>query len=231
MMHGSSVLLLLGDVEQEGGGGGEPDLFGADFVNGVYTINGVGVNASDVIDHPEFITASGLDLGDNSGFFFAFLLGAFSEALTSANFTAVLEVETPNTNNTVGLVISNPSGNDFHMLVEFYDGSASPGDVVYMWDNVNGGSRREVMSGGAWSAGIFKLAFTRTDDKLVLSVNGGAIEDNTNPRVITGSVTEASLGGGTQFVGGGVWDNIIIRQLSIYPEPVEDSELPTLSTP
>lgn len=224
--------MMLGVVAQrtdpgEAGVGPGADDYRADFVHGTYSALGLSVSANQVIANPEFITANGLDLGDNSAWAVVPLVGDFLSAALMAHWTIIIEFEAMVTSSCAPFIMQDDTGgNQFVFVASFNDSFAS-----YMYDSVKFSSRREVSDNAAIGLGIHKFAVSRSDSRIAMSVDGGTVRTNENDLPSGGSGEQplfATFGG---FADLSVWDNIRIRTFRLEPTIVEDAQLPTLSTP
>lgn len=198
-----------------------------DFVAGTYSWNEGALTAADCIDHTAYIGADGLEIGSATNTAPVSILGEFATFLGDCQFTIVFDVEIPTGSASPTLIaVEEPvSGN----IVELFWRSEFEAD-----DKSGFVSRFADDFVNATMTGIHKVALTRTDAKLCISVNGNAIgagstgdrddstcvlPDPSNP------MTDFHLGG---YAGGSVPDHIKIRSVTFY-DPVTDADLPGLS--
>ena len=188
-----------------------------DFINEVYTIDGVGYAASDIIDKPGRVGASGLEILDDDADGVVEAIGDLQAAILTAHWTIVIEYE-----------VLDPSAG-FSTVLSMKDDESSQTFEVYSsdsdleaYDN-NGDDIREVAVTISSSAGIRRVAITRTTSELSIAGDGGAADTVTLPSVFI--ATSASFGG---FVGGDSFEGCFIRTLDIMA-PVDAAELPGLS--
>lgn len=191
-------------------------LVHANFVSGIYWDGAAMVAASEVIDIPGQITANGLEIENDE----ANLLGDFLTAALTLDWTVVVEYEHTFDTDAGLFVVSNTAGDE---LLEIYrDG---PGNGRRMHCDESGTSEaRETIDSGPFALGIHRVALTRTDAKIVLSVDGNAIVSDTSAMDFS-SQTEAALGG---YPGFGTRQWVTIRSFTIYPAQ-DDGDLPGLS--
>lgn len=209
-----------------GGGSSYPDAVAvADFILGQYFIDGNAVAVSTMIANPEFITGSGLYINWDVAGAYTRAIGDFLTKLIATDWTMVLEVteDDAGTMHPLTLADENTGGADLDNLI--FSTAASS---VSCTDDPDPGASRFVSVGSvAARPAVRRIAATRTDSKLVISVNGSAINSDTTA-TSTPSYNKAILGaddGDTfPFMKGH------IRRIIVYPVKA-DSELPTLSTP
>jgi hypothetical protein len=224
--------MIPGVVASQGiaasGGGSVPEgaLVHLDFINGLYFVEGTDPPAvGDVLDHPEWIGAGGLELRfaneTTIGTGIAHVLGDALTTLLTANWTAVIEFET-----------LADDGSEHVFSVQ----SAAPLWEDAMWaraDNssfigvfeTNGGiTSREINAAGLVSAGVHRIAITRTDAKLAVSVNGATatVDSTSSPSFVPETATFGS------YHGDWLSNEVNIRSLTVYA-PRADADLPSLS--
>lgn len=192
-------------------------LVHANFVSGIYWDGTAMVAASEVIDIPGQVTASGLEIEDAE----ANLLGDFLAAALTLDWTVVVTYEhTFDSGDSVLFVVSNVAGDE---LIELH--RDSPGTGRRMLCEESGASElREVIDSGPFTVGIHRVALTRTAGKLVMSVDGNAIVSDTSAMDFA-TQAAAALGGYPGF-GSSQW--LTIRSFTIYPA-ADDGDLPGLS--
>lgn len=189
-----------------------------DFINAIYWDGSAMVTAADVIDIPEQITGSGLEIENVE----ANLLGAFLTAFLTLDWTVVVDYEhTFDSGRSDVLVISNTPGDE---LLQLYRDSPASGRRMHCEES-GVSENREVIRTGPFNLGVHRIALTRTAAKIVISVDGSAIVSDTSAMDFT-SQSEAALGG---FPGFGTSQFVTIRGFTIYPA-ADDADLPGLSS-
>jgi hypothetical protein len=202
--------------------GGTMDL---DFLNQIYTVSGVTKTAADVVDQPGVITADGLVLADSAS-----VVSIIGDALTlllasTAGLTVVLGWDNlDNTNNVIPLVLINPDTSDEGIQIK------RQGSLSSYFMNATDFSgihfRSTTDASAATGDNIHTIALTRTNTKLVFSVDGRAVVSAAgDPDDFTISPTTATFGG---LPGDTMSAELRILSLQLY-NPVDDSLLPSLS--
>lgn len=193
-----------------------------DFVNGVYTWNGITLAAADVVDQPGWITANGLEIPAGAGAGAELIYSAAQTFLADCQFTMVIETEILDTgfSPSTYLFTETNSGQAFFIQASFaaeWELTASDGNTnPFAFDAAH-----------SVSTGVHKLAFTQIDSICSLSVDGNAVHSDSTGvvlPVIGFPMVEFFIGGYSTGTGKAV----NIRKLSIY-DPVADSTLPSLS--
>ncbi|TIN02684.1 MAG: hypothetical protein E5Y34_06550 [Mesorhizobium sp.] len=189
-----------------------------DFIGGSYVVDGVTVTAADVVDHPELITANGLELIEDGDV--VNILGDLLALLLTANWTIVLEWNHLSaTGQLYPLVLTGAGGDNVVQIRRL--GSSSHYLFV---EDFGGAGYRGVADNFAFGNGIHKIALTRTNTKLVFSADGRAVATGDIDNFAL-SPTAAGFGG---YPGWTISPTMFIRSLQIL-DPVSDAELPTLS--
>lgn len=217
------MLVCLNDTRRHRAGSPPADNSGAlgraDFVLGNYSYGGTALAASDVVDQPGWIGASGLQVpsGAAAG---AQLLNQFAARLATCQWTAVIEAEILSLSPRAYLMTVDNAGEAFYIQISFSDEwEATCGDgngFPFAFDDTN-----------AVTTGVHKLAVTRVDNRASLSVDGAPVATDTTSCVLP--VDGFPM---VNFYLGG-WDNstgaaVNIRSLALY-DPVADADLPALS--
>lgn len=211
-----------------------PDPFGSlDFVNGVYTLDGVSLTAADVVAHPEYIVAQGLQDTDfptyadgNS----VDIIGDFRDAMLSGERTVLVEYEElTSSGQSIPLSIQNGALTHVWQLTR----NNSAGDNALIYDktadpqrDINTQFTDPVISGLV--QGIHKFAVTRTTARLRASINGSAVlvpVFGTDTSQAGFTATTVSVGG---FSADAASNDLYLRKLQIW-EPLDDEFLPILS--
>ena len=211
-----------------GGAGGDPysdAVAVADFLSGIYRIDGVSVSAASMIANPEFIDGSGLYINWDVSGAYTWAIGDFLINLTTTDWTIVLEVteDDVGTMHPLTMADENTGGTDLDSLIV-----STAASSVSCTDDPDPGASRFVSVGSvAARPAVRRIAATRTNAKLVISVNGSAINSDATA-TSTPSYNRVLLGaddGDTfPFMKGH------IRRIIVYPVQA-DAALPALSTP
>ena len=196
-----------------------------DFVEGVFYWLGEPVAAYEVIADPELIDNTGLVIAPSPSVGTEIIHSGLATVLQTCNFTIVLEVYRAEATTSVsgyGITLTN-SGGAFYLYLIANTGGFS----AISFDGVDF-QQADIFTGEALQDGIHKIAFTRTDEKMSLSVDGSTVDTDataTTLPVVGFPMTKLYLGGFDTNAGN---DGITIRGFEIY-DPVEDSFLPELS--
>lgn len=193
-----------------------------DFMTGDYWIGGTQVNAAEVIDHPDYITANGLSIVDTQPGPTQ-IIGQFLALLTPMSWTMVLEwldVYAADTTtpiwmqNTQTVAYENTWLESQDTRIDFFD------------QPIPGNDRQVTASGLTAEPVIRRIALTRTDAKFAMSLDGGAVTSDNQSAAVTG-YDAAAFGGepGSSYIR----LDTHIRRLIVYPEQ-SDAALPGLST-
>jgi hypothetical protein len=208
------------EIADAGGGSLPAGAVGLlDFVSGTYLFEATGepvsYTAAEVISTPDQITfAVGLvatDAGDPS----SEILAEFADYLATANWTIVIEWRRGDTF-CVPLYMTDDDGYPPRIKIEDSESSA----WVFAFDQKTGQERDLFRT---QSGDTHALAFTRTDAKIAMSLDGSTVTQSTTP--LTGVTwTKAWLGG----VDTGAFWNITVGRIVIYP-PQDNADLPALA--
>lgn len=206
------------DAVAPGGGLPENATAFADFINGVYLYGESELTAAAVISNPERIGVFGLAL--TPGQSTVDILGDFEAFLIAANWTVLIDltVTSPTASSDI-LFVSKLGSITYFVKVVVY---ATHGRAI---DGAPFHSDRNIFA-GTLSPGRHKIAVTRTDAKLVISVDASAIASDTNNQPTAGFLTDAAFGG---ISGSTISQSSHIRSLTLYA-PQDDGVLPTLSS-
>lgn len=200
-----------------------PILTVIDFVNDVYTIDGVAYTATDVVGAGNLgrISASGLSI--TSGFTEVNIAaGDFKNLFLTANWTVVLEIE---------LTALNDSSSAVHFLdvrvgatgrttVMAYDKPFKPS----VFDRSGTPTREAREDLNTWTLGIVKMAVSRKDSFAAISANGNPVKVNYVPLApFASTVARMAWNDGSANPLG------YIRRLDLYTPAVPAVQLPTLS--
>jgi hypothetical protein len=206
----------------------EGALVHLDFINGVY-FDGAVVTAADVVDHPEWITANGLELSyDNEttdGAGIGHLIGNVLTQLITLNWTVVIEYQELYSSGTTNiLTMANGTVATEDEALQIYRGNSGDGLQCFILDRDDGFNVRSRGDGASHGAGIHRIAVTRTDSRLAISVDGGAVATEETD-LATVEVINATIGGTD---GDFLANDFNFRQLTVYA-PRDDADLPSLS--
>ena len=210
-----------------GGGNPYPDATAVmDFILGEYWMGGTEVTAASMVDKPELISASGLEINFFAPNGVVFIIGALRDLLFTANFSFVLEW-------------SDDQVSGSRWVFQMDDSSTAGGaDTFYVFADATmvgfydqpdpGANRQAEKTGLASMPATRRLAATRTNAKISMSVNGTAVINDTVASS-TPSLDVATLGGShiDGYEGNYATMNGFIRRLIVYPEQ-SDAALLTL---
>jgi hypothetical protein len=195
----------------------------ANFVTGSYSWGGTTLTASDVVSAPSLINSNGLDIP--TGHAAVAILNNFQSALLSANWTIKLEME----------LLDASNSNNFPIILSVDDGTNNGAifimlDYFFEWEAQDGGtsgaaSRFVADDVHSLATGIHRIAMTRTDSGIALSVDGNAVLSDAQTATFSpGDLVAAHFG---SFSAANTIA-VRIRSLSIY-SPLINSALPLLS--
>lgn len=165
----------------------------ADFVNGIYTVGTTGYTAADVVNNTAQIDASGLKLTASD----SMPAGPMLDLLCSADWTVVVDF------------IPNTAGLSGRIYLVYVNNRTSAWDEVDVYTDWGQGVAYDsdtdsfARSGGIFTENYFetadvpaRIAVTRTDAALSVSLNGGAVvRDGT--ALTVGALTKCDLANGT----------------------------------
>ena len=197
----------------------------ADFLNGIYSAGSTILTLADVVDEPQYITASGLLLDWNDINQQPMnLIGLIRDVICDVNWTIVFEWEEIEVDGMSPFFITDTQSNGYDYL--WID---SGNTSVYVYDHPDPGTNREagIVSSVQAQPGIRKIAVTRTTTNLAISLLGGAVVSDTTSSDKP-SMTMVGLGGDTTFVDDGLQLRGYIRKIIVYPAQ-SDTALLTLS--
>lgn len=214
-----------------GGAGGNPypdALAVCDFVLGEYWMGEGEVTAASMVDRPDLISASGLQIQNLDPGGVVFIIGALRDLLFTANYTLVFEWSDTNVagNRTPISIDDSSTAGGLDSLYVFCDAT-----MVGFYDQPEPGDNRLAEKTGLASMpATRRIAATRINAKISASVNGAAVISDTVPSS-TPSLDVATLGGtySDAYFGSFATMNGHIRRLIIYAEQA-DAALPVLSS-
>ncbi|MER9449328.1 hypothetical protein [Mesorhizobium sp. M0254] len=192
-----------------------------DFMAETYTVRGSTAAAVDVIDKPERVGASGLEipLEDADGAVSA--IGDFLTDLLTMDWTVVIEWEELTTDGATYLLYL--AGDDASLVIE--RSTAFTGlRVDTREESFN---TRNVEINTSHGPGVHKIAVTRTDDFISMSCDGSDVVTQVVAPISMGPIETASFGG-DPTEGYGSNNNTFIRKFYLLP-PQDDANLPGLS--
>lgn len=197
--------------------GPAPGLASIDFLGETYVVDGVTVTAADIVDHPELITANGLELIEDGDV--VNILGDLLALLLTANWTIVLEWNHLDATGEVYPLVITGAGEDNTVQIRRLSGSH------YLFvEDFGGAGYRGVADAFAFGDGVHKIALTRTNAKLVFSADGRPLATGDIDNFAL-SPTAAAFGG---YPGWTISPTMYIRSLQIL-DPADDADLPGLS--
>lgn len=215
-MMGVGILAATGRQSDTG-----PVTLGAiDFVNGVYAIDGSTYAASDIVDKPDRIGASGLEILEDDFDGVVEAIGPLLALLVSANWSLVLEYqELTSTFSTNPIWLGDAPAFENTLYIE----RRSPGAGLLMEASETTNILREVQVSGPFGPAVYKVGLTRTPSKLALCVDGGGVEAQILPQSL--AATRCGFGGEPSQASG---NGTFIRSLTVYA-PLADAQLQALT--
>ncbi|MER9937403.1 hypothetical protein [Mesorhizobium sp. M0088] len=196
-------------------------LADADFMNEIYSVDGGTVLASDIIDKPARVGASGLEILNNDVDGVVSAIGDLLTKFLLVEWTVVIEYEEVADAATTHLLWMQETV-DFHS-VSIRRLSAFASNV--MRGNDSSTISRNVTNTGPFTAGVHKVAMTRTEGVLSISTDGGTVDTNTTLNTTLNPLTTASFGGDPTDQS---YNGCFIRKVTLYA-PLDDIWLPSLS--
>ncbi|TPI13881.1 hypothetical protein [Mesorhizobium sp. B4-1-1] len=200
-----------------GGGGGISNEWSLDFLNEVYTKNGSPVSLADIIDKPERVGANGLEILDNDADGSVSIIGDLLADLITAAWTVVIEFEKVAIDTLAELLLVADIDLNHSIAVDVY---------TSMQGYDSGFIIRTVDNDGEYRSGVHKVAFTRTDNLVGISTDGGAADADTTPNTTLNPMAAAAFGG--YPAPDESYDACYIRTMRLIP-PVSAGGLPALS--
>lgn len=197
-------------------------LVTADFLLGIYEVNGVAVTAASLVSDPALIGVSGMAITYDEVRSQLQALGGLLAALITGEWTLVIEVK-------------EDAGEAGGLYLLFVESVATPQDFIWIqsgssnvtvYDQDSTGSADRTASASAPArTSVRRAAITRTSAMLSISVNGGAVSSDTLPLtpLVLDTATIGADGGSFSFFNG------FVRRIIVY-NPVADAALPGLST-
>lgn len=205
------------------------DVHIADFSNQIFTSAGVSVTAEDVIGSAaSAIAGSGGDgLMFNDDFFdSANLAGGFLSAMLSGIYTVIMEFELiGGSTGPAPFVVTDSVGG----TVYFFETVINYAGPLYLGETTDVDFREFYESAlpGTLPTGIHKLALSRTDSRIVYSIDGATVVGTEDDLALT-SCQKAALGG---IPDGTVYDYFNVRYFEVRETAVSDDVLQQLATP
>jgi len=214
-------MMLLNPFILAGGSPPPPsDPINFDFINHVYSVNGVTVTATDIVDQPTWIDGTGLVIADSAA-----TVGILGDALTyllTADWTMVLAWDHFTSSNNILPFVMADGSNDNAVQVKRKDGLG--GHFMNVQDFAGINFRQAEDSSGAIGDNVHKIAITRADAKVIFSVDGRSVVSDTS--ISFGITPIAAAFGG--YPGNTVGDALTIKSC-VVTAPVSDGSLPALS--
>ena len=209
----------------DSGGNPYPDALAVmDFITGDYWIGDSSVTAASMIDRPDLITASGLYIDWYAVSGATNPIGSFLTMFLTFNWTLVLEVTEDEPGDMYPFYMQDLSTNGGFDATWINTGA----NFIAAYDQPSPGDDRSVsISSVIARPAVRRIAMTRTNDKLVMSVNGSAINSDATA-TSTPSSDEVTLGGSPSDAGAAYMMGHI-RRVILY-SPQSDAALPGLST-
>lgn len=203
------------------------ELAFADFVNGVYRFGGGSITVDDVINDPtadSVVPGTGLVIPHQIPNGEVYLVDDFLSLLITLDWTIVIEFELTESSVATAWImfVGNPEDWTTDVGVYWYHL-----DDQYVNAYQTGDTSTDVSSQtGITAPGIYKIAFTRTNSRIAVSVNGGAVDANETDVTMPDPATHAMFGGWTPSPVSGAFN---LRKVTIHAPQIDD-DLPELST-
>lgn len=228
--------MIPGIVAAQAGGGassGVPDgaLVHLDFINGIY-FDGAMATAADVIGEPQYITGSGLaisyDNESSAGEAVVHVIGDALAALLTLNWTIVVEYEefySGGISFLLGMLNADWASYTKYVQLERWDAGDGLELVISDFDFNNGNLERTRGANDPFGPGIHRIAATRTNSKLAISVDGGgALVYNAAANAGVTAINATIGSRENEFL----YNDFNFRRLTVYA-PQDDAALPGLS--
>ena len=197
-------------------------LASIDFILGSYWAGSNQLTAADAVDRTDTISASGLFCDENDSNGIVQIIGDIRTVLNAGNYTLVMEWEDLFASGTsFPLYLNNVAGTSFIWI-----DSQSTSVACYDQLGSGGADRDTLVSGLTARPAIRRAAITSVASKLVLSVNGSAINSVVSALGAL-SLDRAAFGG--LYDDGFPYRSSYMRRLIVYSEQ-SDAALPGLST-
>ncbi len=200
------------------GSGGISNGWSLDFINEVYTKNGSPVTLADIIDKPERVGVNGLEILGNDPDGSVLMTGELLADVITAGWTTI-----------IGFEKVAPAGLSELLFV----GDVDLSDTIYidvytaLYAADTGFVSRSINNSDAeYRSGVHKVAFTRTNALVGLSIDGSDAIADTTPNTTLNPMVVAGFGGLPS--PGGSYDACYIRTFELIP-PVGAGALPALS--
>ena len=209
--------------------GAAASIAALDFVAGTYVVNGSTVAAADIIDHPEWITGSGIEVRtaneSTEGDGIVHFIGDVLDLLLTLDWTIVAEYQELAADGATRILVMQDGAITFADFLMIERENSGNGLGITVDDFDDGGSiYRAVNDGAPRAEGIHRIAFTRTSAHLASSVDGDAVvEDATASAGVV--AINATIGAGD---GEFLFNDLNFRSITIYPAGA-NSQLPALS--
>ncbi|MER9698717.1 hypothetical protein [Mesorhizobium sp. M0146] len=201
----------------------EVAVWSLDFLNEVYEVDGSPVLLADIIDKPERVGASGLEipLDDADGVVSA--IGDCLADLLTMNWTVVIEWEEVTTDGATYLLYLADVDDNHTIVIE--RSTAFTGLRVDTHEaNYN---TRNVEINTSHGPGVHNIAVTRTDALISMSCDGSDVVTQVVAPISMNPMATASFGG-DPTEGYGSNNNTFIRKFYLLP-PRDDADLPALT--
>jgi len=192
-----------------------------DFVAGTYAVHGVSVTAADIIDKPERIGASGLEILDNDPDGVVSAIGDFMTDLLGMDWTVVIEWDEQTTDGATYLLYFVDAGLSQNLVIERSTAFANLRVDV----SETSFNSRYVENTTSHGPGIHTIAVTRTEDRISMACDGSDVASNVAAPLSMNPMASASFGGDPNDAS---YNPTFIRKVKVY-NPLNDAFLPGLS--
>lgn len=222
---------------EEPGEGAFPGIY-MNFLTETYTVDGAVTPVSDLLTNPSRVDPTyGLVISDSDHTGLSYgverLKGEAESLLCSKSFTVVIEFLSAPIYQVILNVQDQTENNEFSIQTERR--SPSGNNYVQNWGVIcwdyDSDMWREIdnVTFDDDDVGVTRVAVTRINNKLVMSVNGGDVVIDETADMGEATFTRAILGA-AQYDDDDAWvsTDCVIRELRIM-DPVDDADLPALS--
>lgn len=221
MFHGP--IAAAGLLESPGSSGNTTII---NFLSESYSVNGTSYSASDIIDTPANVGASGLACDGTS---VVSIIGDLLTALLAADWTMTVEWEELSDTGRTYLIILESADEteelailrDLSIEMKADESSPATGTGLRVLNDPESGT-------GPFLSGIHKVSLTRTTTRFAMSADGRtvtSVDDFGGSTVTAFNLVNAAFGG---YPDGFTGNAVNIRSL-VLQAPVDDADLPSLS--
>jgi hypothetical protein len=193
-----------------------------DFLSETYIDNGSSVAIADIIDKPARVGASGLEILDNDVDGVVSAIGDLFTDFATMDWTVIIEWDEQTTDGATYMLYLADSLDNHSLVIE--RSTAFAGLRVDVHESSF--NSRSVEIDTSHGPGVHKIAVTRTDDRISMSCDGAAVVSDIAAPLSMNPMATASFGGDPNDQS---YNGTFIRRVTLTA-PVDDADLPTLST-